>query len=142
MVSPLIVVLINPHYYRFGHSKRAITAGSFRTVGDASSPPGPKLVAVVAIGTGGDVSHHRRLVTRTGGDDVADHHRRLVTRAGGDDGHHRRLVLPTGGDESVQYKTPTPSSSHQSSSPTRRPHLSLPLLRPDFAKILKKPCHS
>jgi len=85
-------------------------------------------VAVVAVGTGGDVSHHRRLVTRTGGDDVADHHRRLVTQAGG--------------DESVQYKTPTPSSSHQSSSPTRRPHLSLPLLRPDFAKILKKPCHS
>jgi len=70
---------------------------------------------------------------------VQTHHRWLVTRAGGDD---RRLVLPTSGDESVQYKTPTPSSSHQSSSPTRRPHLSLPLLRPDFAKILKKPCHS
>ena len=48
------------------------------------SPPGPKLVAVVAVGTGGDVSHHRRLVTRTVGDDVADHHRRLVIRAGGD----------------------------------------------------------
>ena len=98
------------HYYRFGHSKRAIIAGSFRTVGDASSPPGLELVAVVAVGTGGDVPHHRRLVTRTGGDEVADHHRRLVTRAGGDDGYHRQFVLPTGGDEVVQDKTPTPSS--------------------------------
>jgi len=124
------------------YSKLYVYTTTELAIANGLSPPGPKLVAVVAIGTGGDVRHHRRLVTRTGGDDVADHHRRLVTRAGGDDGHHRRLVLPTGGDESVQYKTPTPSSSHQSSSPTRRPHLSLPLLRPDFAKILKKPCHS
>ena len=64
----------------------------------------------MAVGTGSDVPHHRRLVTRTGGDEVADHHRRLVTRAGGDDGYHRQFVLPTGGDEAVQDKTPTPSS--------------------------------
>ena len=64
----------------------------------------------MAVGTGGDVPHHRRLVTRTGGDEVADHHHRLVTRAGGDDGYHRQFVLPTGGDEAVQDKTPTPSS--------------------------------
>ena len=67
-------------------------------------------MAVVAVGTGGDVHHHRRLVTRTGGDEVADHHRRLVTRAGGDDGYHRQFVLPTGDDEAVQDKTPTPFS--------------------------------
>ena len=62
MASKRIVLLFS-HYYKFGHSKRAITAGSFRTVADASSPPGPELVAVVAVGTGGDVPHHRRLVT-------------------------------------------------------------------------------
>ena len=54
--------------------------------------------------------HHRRLVTRNGGDEVADHHCRLVTRAGGDDGDRCQFVLPTGGDEAVQDKTPTPSS--------------------------------
>ena len=43
------------HYYKTSYSKRAITAGSFRTVGDASSPPGSKLVAVVAVEIGGYV---------------------------------------------------------------------------------------
>ena len=85
-------------------------------------------------------AYHRRFVTRTVGD--ASYHQRFVTRTGGDNQHHQRFVFRTGGDKPVQYKTPTPSSSHHLSSPTRWPHISPPLLRPDFAEILKKPRHS
>ena len=96
----------------------------------------------MAVGTGGDADYHRRFVLRTVGDDLRTHHRRFVTRTGGDAYYHRRSVLQTGGDEHVQYKTPTPPSSHHLSSPTRRPHLSPPLLLPDFTEILMKPHHS
>ena len=82
----------------------------------------------MAVGTGGDAAYHRRFVLRTVGDGLRTHHRQFVTG--------------TGGDEPTQYKTPTPSSSHHLSSPTRRPHLSPPLLLPDFAEILTKPHHS
>jgi len=102
------------HYYRTGHSKRAITNGSKRTGGDASSLPDP-------VGTDGDVHHHRQLVTRTGGDEVADHHRRFQPRAGGDEKHHHQFLLRTGGDEVVQYKIPTPSSSRPQIYPTAVP---------------------
>jgi hypothetical protein len=50
-------------------------------------------VAVVAVGTGSDVHHHRRFVLRTGGDEVADHHHRFQPRTGGDEKHHRQFLL-------------------------------------------------
>ena len=87
----------------------------------------------MAVGTGGDVDYHRRFVLRTVGDVLRAYHRRFVTRTGGDKQHPQRFVFRTGGDNSVQYKTPTPPSSHNLSSPTGRPHLSPPLLLPDFA---------
>ena len=90
-------------------------------------------MAVVAVGTGGDADYHRRFVLRTVGDVLWAYHRRFVTRTGGDKQYHQRFVFRTGGDKPVQYKTPTPPSSHHLSSPTRRPHLSPPLLLPKFS---------
>ena len=44
--------------------------------------------------TGGDASYHRRSVLQTGGDAFASHHQRFVTRTGGDRQHHRRFPRP------------------------------------------------
>ena len=94
----------------------------------------------MAVGTGGDVHHHRRLVTRTGGDEVADHHCRLVTRAGGVEAHHRRLRDGTDGVALFSFYFPQPapqiSSCPARSNPVRR----APQSPPPSPRPGRRPC--
>ena len=120
--------------------KKQGTTTTKLVIANGLSPPGSKLVAVVAVGTGGDVHHHRRLVTRTGGDEVADHHCRLVTRAGGVEAHHRRLRAGTDSVALFSFYFPQPapqiSSCPARSNPVRR----APQSPPPSPRPGRRPC--
>ena len=64
---------IYKHYYRTYHCKHHITTVLVQTGTDTD----PNV-------TGGDIWHHRRFVTHSGGDRFKRHHRQVVLRTDGD----------------------------------------------------------